>query len=46
MYREGELTSHFSMREDSNALLGSELFRVVMDLIEPYETLDHNLGDN
>ena len=46
MCREGELTSHFSMREDSDALRGSELYRVVMDLIKPYETLEHNQGDN
>ena len=35
----GEKYEYFSMREDSDALLRSPLYRIIMNLIEPHETL-------
>jgi hypothetical protein len=35
----GETYEYFAMREDSNALLGSSMYRVIKQLIDPHERL-------
>jgi len=39
MVEYGESEEYYAMREDSKALLGSHLFKVISKLIQPYESI-------